>query len=282
MSVALILPQDFQPKAHLKWAIKIATARNQSLVVYDVRKSKNEVFEKVELKQESLADSGELEEILSTILEAQAADDSQAAVCQLKKVRLSQPIDAILSDLLEEKAEFLILPRHRGSKSKSADFALQRELFLQAPCTTLQLCLGSGDPLACTRVVVPTRGSRNTADAIRLATDLAESCDGQVEATYLQEDIDESAALVGERTIKKLIHRYADDEENRVSTRSLVCDDVISGIKQEANERADLLILGASYHSIVHRFFFSSITEQIVSSELVPTDNRHSPFGSLA
>lgn len=271
MSVALILPQDFQPKAYLKWAIKIAAVRDQSLVVYDVRKSKNEVFEKVELKQESLADSGELEEILSTILEAETADESQAADCQLKKVRLSQPIDAILSDLLEEKAEFLILPRHRGSKSKSADFALQRELFLQAPCTTLQLCLASGDPLACSRVVVPTRGSRNTADAIRLATDLAESCDGQVEATYLQEDIDESAALVGERTIKKLIHRYADDEENRVSTRSLVCDDVISGIKQEANERANLLILGASYHSIVHRFFFSSITEQIVSSELVPT-----------
>ncbi|MEQ8835463.1 MAG: universal stress protein, partial [Lacipirellulaceae bacterium] len=258
MSVALIIPQDFQPEFYLKWAMKISSARGQNLVVYDVRKSKKEVFETVDLGQESLSESGEVEEVAGIIQKAHTDAEPWLSDCKLKKVRLAEPVDPILADLLEVEAEFLILPRHRGSKSKSADFALQRELFLQAPCTTLQLCLGEGDPLACNRVVVPTRGSRNTADAIRLATDLAEDCDGQVEAIYLQEDVDESAALVGERTIRKLVHRYADDQEERVATRSLVCDEVISGIKDEANDRADLLILGASYHSIVHRFFFSS------------------------
>ncbi|QDS99814.1 DUF389 domain-containing protein [Adhaeretor mobilis] len=271
MSIALILPEGFQEENFLAWGMKIAASRDVALVVFDLKSSKKTSVTEVDWQAGDSQVGDSPTELTQVLREQHASAPSKPAECRLIQICGSLNSDEVLAEIQKCSPSFLVLPRHRGSKSTSADFTLQRDLFLSSACTTLQLCLGAGEPLHCKRILVPTRGSRNTAEALRLATDLAEASEGQVEALYLQEDVDESAALVGKRMIEQLVRRYADDEESRVATRSVVCDDVIAGIKKEANERSDVLVLGASYHSVVHRFLFSSITEKVVSSDILPT-----------
>ena len=282
MTVALVIPKGYQPDQYVGWASQIAASRGQPLLVIDAQTSSQEKIEQVpwgQLNQEEAENPSALTKTatenddiswpdgtISTDLPETATDDNR-----LLKIRHTNPVEPVLEELDSSSAQLLILPRHRDLKTSAADFALQRELFYKASCTTLQLCVGNRDPESCRRILVPTRGSRNTAAALRLATDLAESTGGHVDAVYFQQEIDEAAAEAGERIIGRLIDKYADDDGRRVITRSVVCDDIAKGIQDQANSTADLLILGASYHSVLHRLFFSSIREQIIAAPLQPT-----------
>lgn len=308
MTIALVLPIDYQPQHYLDWAMRIMAAQQQPLLLLDVQRSRQEKKQSINWAKVD-PDSNEQETAIARAIQtalatqnAQTSKQTNPAASSkanqpakpksseektaptaetvdeqptspqitLIQIRDQDPTTTTLQVLAENEVKLLLLPRRRGIKSNAKEFTLQQDLFFQANCTTVQLCLGEAESSASQRVMVPTRGSKNTADAIRLATDLAETNHGHVDAIYFQQDIDDAAATVGERTIQRLVDRYADDGGRRVVTQSIVCNDITAGIQSHAEKTADLLVLGASYHSIIHRYLFTSVTEQIASSEIRP------------
>ena len=303
MTVALLLPQGYQPAPLLFWAVRIASARKQPLAVLDVQQSQQTAINPIPWHNAG-KDDAENAAPFSEVIEALRAapcrdalneDDSSATAdgqrrpsddtvaCRLIEIRHEDLEDTVLTELRRLDASLLVLPRHRGVKPTAAEFELQRHLFANANCAAVQLSLSDKDAVNCDRILVPTRGSRNTADAIRLATDLAESEGGIVTALFVQPDVDAAAAEVGKRTIERLVHRFADDTEQRVATESVLSDEVPPGILEYARHESDLIILGASYHSVVHRLLFSSIAEEVISAEhrpAVAVIRPASPLGS--
>ncbi|MDC0936535.1 DUF389 domain-containing protein [Pirellulales bacterium] len=300
MTVVLLLPPGFQPRPLLAWAMRIASARKMPLAVFDVKKSSQANVEQIAwqegdaeaTKRESeliqalreLQSRGELHDgERSTTADAGTGRGESFTDCQLIEIRHDDLESAILTELHRIQANLLVLPRHRGVKHSSSEFALQRHLFANARCAAMQLSLGQEEVAECRKIVVPTRGSRNTAAAIRLATDVAEHDGGSVTALFVQGDVDVAAEEVGKRTIKRLVRRYADDTEQRVATHSVLSDDVARGILDYAEQESDLVVIGASYHSVVHRLLFSSIAEEIICSDLrqaVAVIRPASPLGS--
>ena len=54
------------------------------------------------------------------------------------------------------EATLLIIPRHASVRSRATEFEVERELFRDAPCRTLQLRPGSDSGERCGRILVPT------------------------------------------------------------------------------------------------------------------------------
>lgn len=265
---AKVDPDSNEQETAIARAIQTALATQNTLSLKQTNLAAVQPAKPKSPEPNSLENDSSEEEATPT---ADTADEQPPAPqITLIQIRDQDPVTATLQVLAESEVKLLLLPRHRGIKSNAKEFTLQQELFFQANCTTVQLCLGEVEPSSSHRVMVPTRGSKNTADAIRLATDLAETSHGHVDAIYFQQDIDDAAATVGERIIQRLVDRYADDGGRRVVTQSIVCNDITAGIQTHAEKTADLLVLGASYHSIIHRYLFTSVTEQIASSEIRP------------
>ena len=118
---------------------------------------------------------------------------------ELKEIRQPLPVKTILELLGQQDVSLLILPRQRKEKSTSPEFAIERQLFQQAPCMVVQLRVASSEkPTWHHSLLVAAGGGPHTGATLRLASRLATATDSRLTAMYVEPNVDDVAELVGQ------------------------------------------------------------------------------------
>jgi uncharacterized hydrophobic protein (TIGR00271 family) len=186
---------------------------------------------------------------------------------ELKEIRQPQPVKTILELLGQQNVSLLILPRQRKEKSTSPEFAIERQLFQQAPCMVVQLRVASSEkPIWHHSLLVAAGGGPHTGATLRLASRLATATDSRLTAMYVEPNVDDVAELVGQTILDRIVRKALKTDADRVLTKVVMSHNPTTAIEEGAKQGHDLLLLGATHHNVVHRFLFSSSSERLLNS----------------
>lgn len=182
----------------------------------------------------------------------------------VKRINGGEPGASILKQL--DGVTLLIIPRHMSVRIGGDEFEMERVLFRDAPCQTMQLRPGkdSGEKLG--RILVPAGSPDHSNLALEIASDLVAATDGEVTALFVEQEIDEVAEQVGQRILDRIVIRSLGRSPERLRKRVILQNSVIDGIRAEAATGYDLLMSSANYHGRVHRLLFHGTSEQLLTS----------------
>lgn len=304
MSVALLIPENWDVPLLVRWAVHFVRAERSDLLVLFTRrrpeKSQSEVpgrsqpeelspdFDPV--KERELA---ELQASLPPDFVWRADDffetNSQRAGHptesnpienstepslspdpevrhQTRVVRIVEgdPTPTVLAQLNE--IDLLIIPRHASVRIGADDFEMERLLFRDAPCRTMQLRPGTGTGKTIKRILVPSGNPDHTNLALEVASAIARVNDGQVTALFVEPEVDEVAELVGHRILDRIVRHSLGRNPERLRKKVVLCSNVADGIRSEVSEGYDLVLSSANYHGRVHRLLFHGISEQLLTT----------------
>jgi len=297
MTIAIVLGGVSATRSQLAWAARFALADNEDLLVLDVAQSKSE-NEVRTIQPGSEPGNADLAEAIGQLAEngfqwvakLSAEHESNpepnlpaspeqkpagepglasqtARHVQWQEIRHSQPLQAILERLDQQDVSLLILPRQRDEKSTSPEFALERQLFREAPCQVVQLRVSSQENSAWHgSLLVAAGGGPHTSATLQLASRLAAATDSQLTAMYVEPDVDDVAELVGQTILERIVRRALKSAADQVRTEVVIGHDPAAAIGQMAAQGHDLLLLGATHHNVVHRLLFSSLSERLLGS----------------
>ena len=291
-AVGVLIPPNFDYGPLLRWAARFARARKSGIVLLRIgRRSGNKGTKAISLADDQQrADEQRLVDNLRPLEELgfrwhsarlhsdslvkpnsetnEHGEETLVEVLPISGVSISTEgaTQHVLSQLDEQDVQLLILPRPTGIKASEERYSLQRTLLKEATCEAMQLCIRGNKSATCDSVLVPAGGGEMSRTAMLLANDLAETCDGQLTALYVEPNIDEFALQAGQKIIRRNVERTLGSENQNVSSHVVLNDDVARGIAAVQDE-FDLVLLGERYRGQVHHLLFSSISEQLLSSD---------------
>ena len=278
MTVALVLPDKWDPAALIPWSARFAEARDENLLILATQRRASEtqtvVFKQpadvedaalrtaiAQLSERFFWDSGDNEENHE---ESEASDDSPTRSLRVLLVKQANPALGVLA-AIDSSVRLLIVPRRPTDKTRSPEFEMERKLFLGAPCATLQLRLGD-DQNARQTILVAAGGGEATVGALTLAAKVAKQTEGgAVKAVFVEPRLDDVAELVGERMVKRIVSRVDKQIADVITTHVVVDDNLHKGIVRAREWGCDLLILGVERRGLVRRLFASSVSERLIS-----------------
>ena len=205
-------------------------------------------------------------------LEQLTASTLWAGVGSLQVVRIDERGAAgnMIAAVERLGVDRLVVTRDRGEKNDATGFALGSQLFRDLPCEVIQLCVGDTNGERCERVLVGTGRGEATADALLLATQLVSSADGQVTAIHVEPEVDDISAALARRTAERIVADHVGQSRGRVEVHVVTGTEVAQGLR-DVWEAYDLLLLGATHHSVLHRWLFSSVSERLIAQHGGPT-----------
>ena len=304
MSVALLIPENWDVRLLVRWAVHFARAERSDLIVLFTRRRPEKT--QSELNRKSLIEelspdfdpqkAPELADLRSTLpldfvwqsaagsqdsshhpddLTPPEADQNTGLSSsssdpdvkhQTRAVRIvdSDPTPAVLDQL--NNVDLLIIPRHASVRIGADDFQMERLLFRDAPCRAMQLRPGSDTGETVQRILVPSGNAEHTNLALELASAIAKINDGQVIALFVEQEVDEVAELVGHRRLDRIVTQSLGRNPERLRKKVVLCNNVIDGIRSEVSEGYDLVLSSANYHGRVHRLLFHGISEQLLTT----------------
>jgi uncharacterized hydrophobic protein (TIGR00271 family) len=290
MTIAIVLGGVTEYQSLLAWAARFALAGSEDLLVLEVAKSKS-VDEVRTIKPGSeprnadlaksigqLAENGfqwvgqlsdQPEQTPDEVPDAVPAEDSQnVRQVQWQEIRHPHPVGVVLELLDKENVSLLILPRQQKEKSTSPEFAIERQLFREAPCLVVQLRVASLEqtPVWHRSLLVAAGGGPHTSATLQLASRLAKATDSQLTAMYVEPNVDDVARHVGQAILDRIVRRALKSDAEQVRTEVVISHDPTAAISDMAEQGHDLLLLGATHHNVVHRLLFSSLSERLLSS----------------
>jgi uncharacterized hydrophobic protein (TIGR00271 family) len=284
MSVALLIPENWDTGLLVRWAVHFARAERTDLLILFVRRraehdDSQHLYPDADAAKESAtaAIASALPEDFVWLTEdhpdLKTADEDRndrapRHLVRVLRITHSKPTKAILNELGD--VTLLIVPRHASVRSRATEFEVERELFRDAPCRTLQLRPGSHSGERCERILVPTGSAQHSHLALELAAELTEVYGGEFTALFVEPEVDEVAELVGHRILDRIIRRALGNKNERLRKKVVLADDVAAGIRSVAEDSFDLIITSADYHGRVHRFLFRGVTEQLISAQDTP------------
>ena len=260
-----ILVQKSDTRATLNWAARFARAASGELVVFYLARE-CEGFHRTPIEA---LDNLKLRNAASAIAtELQPAPDGNPV--QLYAVSQQAPERFILQAITDLQIGRLMLLRGRGVKTSSPEFEVEQALFRDAGCEVIKLSIGESNGDRCDKILVGVGLGPSTHAALQLATALAANADGRVTALYVEPDKADLAVDVARRTTERIVADAVRVHRDRVEVELAVGVDVIRGLRA-ASKGCDLLILGASHHSVIHRWLFSSVSEKLIAQHDGPT-----------
>jgi uncharacterized hydrophobic protein (TIGR00271 family) len=220
---------------------------------------------KQETKQET---KQEADDVSNEASNAIPTEDSQFKLqVELKEIRQLNPVETILELIAQQNVSLLILPRKRNEKSTSPEFAIERQLFRQAPCMVVQLQVANTEkPVWRQSLLVAAGGGPHTGATLRLAFRLATVTDSRLTAMYVEPNVDDVAELVGQTILDRIVRKALRADADRVLTKVVMSHNPTAAIDAMAKQGHDLLLLSATHHNVVHRFLFSSSSERLLNS----------------
>ena len=298
MSIALLIPENWDVPSLTRWAVHFARAERSDLLVFFVRKrvDSSEVEElspdfdeKKEVILRQFADhlpddfSWQEHDYLSNSDEPEPtpqdatshdespdidnSDDTRLTITHrvfAKRINGGDVGANVLKQLTG--VTLLIIPRHMSVRIGADEFAMERVLFRDAPCRTMQLRPGSVGGGRLARILVPAGSPDHSNLALRIASELAKSTQAEVTALFVEREIDEVAEQVGLRILDRIVNRSLGRTPEYLRKKVVLQNNIIEGIRSEANNDYDLVLSSANYHGRVHRLLFHGTSEQLLTT----------------
>ncbi|MCA9261527.1 MAG: DUF389 domain-containing protein, partial [Planctomycetales bacterium] len=302
MAIGVLLRDAAIRPAVLSWALRFARAYDEPLVVWRVRGGPREAWDKrfiaigdepyhglnalwQALRAGEGADAPSSgpdglpanDDIFRDVdgLANHAVDDPiveatlSEVAAEIRQIRHGRPIALLLEEIQKRKIRLLILPRHADTDVQSSAFATERELVRSAPCDVMQLRPSAESTPMHGTILACVGGDNRCGNFLEVGASLAAAETSQLTAIYIQPNISPEARHVGERILTKRISRILGRRAANVETKVCVDDSVFDAIQNESTSY-DLVLLGGSHHSAVHRFLFSSLTDRCLRARSGP------------
>ena len=287
MSIGIVLSEAADvPLAH--WASLLARARREGLVLLWTS-ARRRTADRESTKQQGTIPS-ELESICEALVsdhfyllvdgengadadqgEPTETDELPRLPLEIVSLRTAEKAVAIQNEVAGLDITLLILPRDAQLKSSSPEFAVHRHLLSHVPCEVMLLTPGQSDAGNCRSILSPVGEGPHSINGLRVAREIAQVTDAQLVALYVEPEVDEVAAQVGQRILARRVTRALGSADQSIEQRVVLANDALVGIQNVVDGTQDLMVLGMRHHGIVHRFFFQGLSERIVQANPGPT-----------
>lgn len=265
-SLAVLLGPGLPVAVQMRWAARLAAARNLNLLVLHGMEGRDERVSEVSLEEPPKGEaSGVIHELRGFIDESPglsayrreilAASDDAVETAPALQVRLmlvySENLASFRRMVLELLRDDDVVLATRASEKTSdiSDIDLVRErrfFFRYAPCE-LVLCHGLKANTAFRRVLVATDSGNSGRAALRLGADLASANDGAMTALHVNPNIGVDAEHVGERRLQRNLDRNLGSDHPEIARRIVISDqltDAIRGVWDEGQH--DIVLVGST------------------------------------
>ncbi|MFT5525922.1 MAG: putative hydrophobic protein (TIGR00271 family) [Pirellulaceae bacterium] len=279
MTTAILITDTWEIASCLPWAARIARARGEELLVMHPSQRTGKTNKTVFVNSENAPSDGDsaltaVGKAVHGFLDKGAdflwpheknAGAADATPVQMVEILCETAHAAVLEHLNDNPVSLLILPRHISERGLDAETELERQLFADAPCETIQLRPAESNEINLDRILVPSSGGAPSHNALNLAVTLARMNAGEVTALYVERNVDAVSELVGERIIDRIVRSAVRSKEREsVVTKAIVSAAVPVGI-EKASAGHGLVILGAGRTGVVRRWLKRSVTEEVMS-----------------
>lgn len=277
MTVAVLIGTIAEAPQLLRWALRVASARQTELLILQTEEDKGNprVSEiSVDDDSEGQKPSPLLNIIRETINEPEAhairsnktiEDTSQNPSLKLK-ILYGKPLAVLVAEIAASEIEILIVSHQEPIPDHEAQTALERQLFKHAPCEILLLRPGQHSGALCNDILVPCATGAHCQMALRLAQAMANTADRKVTALFVEPEVGIDARLVGQSILGGLVNKALGKDTERVNQKVVVANKIEKGIAAASDENYDLVLVGASKQSELHRMLFGSVPEALVRS----------------
>ncbi len=286
MSIAILIPDKWEPTTLVQWSAMFARAKGEDLLIIRAKRRKNPQQRRsqprnIETDESPLAVA--LREYASdfTVVDLRTKNQVTDVAAKasrnvadrpprlfVKEIDYADLVPGVLKEIRARRVKQLIVPRQRGVRTGEEDYAAERQLFLDAPCETLQLRPGKSAGCEIGSVLVATNGGKSTKNTLHVAA--AFVTDNQQNVTAL---LVESAEATPPRTLKKqnkIIDRSVRRSlkaNTQIVTRDTIADeDVPRGVCSYAAAFGhEVVVVGAGRHFFEERRVPTSVPERLLS-----------------
>ena len=121
-------------------------------------------------------------------------------------------------------------------------------------------------PAKLSHIIVPTSGGPNTAHALTFLLPLTNQV--KVTAVYIAPEHLQNEQALGHARLRQLMQFV--DAGDKIETKVITADSVITGITELAREDCDLVMIGASQESSINKVLFGDIPAAVVRQSHTP------------
>jgi uncharacterized hydrophobic protein (TIGR00271 family) len=285
MSIAILIPDKWEPTALVQWSAMFARAKGDDLLIIcansrkDPQRGRNQPLE-YETGRSPLAVALRQHASDFTVVDHRAKNHGEPDAAKIPRtvadrlpllfvmeVDYSDLVPSVLKEIRERRIRQLIVPRQRGVCTSEEDFVRERQLFLEAPCETLQLRPGESAGCEIGSVLVATSGSKDIKSSLHVAAAFVNDNHQNVTALFVEQPAVTPRTIVRknkeiERSLRRSLKANA-----QCITRDMVADeDVPRGLRSYAIERGhEVVVVGAGRHFVDERRLPTSVPEKLLS-----------------
>ena len=290
MSIAIVIPESWEPSELVRWSATIARAKQDDLLIVRARRLSGRRDRRrsplnVAHDRSPLALAIREHGCDFTVVDLDAqkdfklprkkrrdAEDSQRFLC-VKRLSYSALIEGVLEQIRPLRVRQLIIPRPPGVRISEYEFAEQRRLFQEVPCETLQLRPGTRADADRGSILIATSGSKHAAPALHLGATFASDEARELTALYVEERrTPERRRNSGKRNVEKSVRKSLKTKADLVRRDTVVHEDVPGGVRSYATEMGHgLVILGAGARLPEQRRAATSVAERLMADLDEPT-----------
>ncbi len=285
-SIGVLLGPDLAIELQLRWAIRLAEARQMDLLIYQqVDRQDGEIVER-NLTDEADGDGAAGVREISEVIEAyphlragrreaeESDDDPETIHLRCKQIPLKSLTSfrqLLLADVQKEKLPLMTAARNEMNTT-DPDYIKERRLFLRfAPCEVV-FCFGLHAESRFEKILVGISSGSHGSSAMRLGRDLATESKTPLTAARVNPSIGPDSEGVGQRRLEALLKKSFGPDLSELRRRVVVDDQTARGLRQLwEKERFDLVVLGASRLGLLGSHIGAGVGAKLSRGETRPT-----------
>ncbi|MCA8923507.1 MAG: DUF389 domain-containing protein [Planctomycetes bacterium] len=173
-----------------------------------------------------------------------------------------------LAELKRRHADLTVIGYHEGVRGEETGTTLSGQALEVLPGEVLILRASGESGQRCNSILLPTSGGPHAAVALRLAHDVAKRSGGRLVPLYVEPEFGELSEAAGHVALERALKAAKlTVDVDHVTPRVVVADKPQHGITQAAREGHDLVIVGASDTTKLHRALFGTVPERVLREE---------------
>lgn len=283
MSVAIVIPESWEPSKLILWSTTIARAKNEDLLIFWPKRQ----VSRRKRKQASAAAGTDASPFAAAIrehardftvrdLDAESHGENAASAVRradseeqcifLRQMNHANLVKGVLKEIKDLRVNTLIVPRRHGVRFAGDEFAAERELLSEAPCETMQLLPGQAEGDEHGSILVASSGSKNASPALDFGAKLAASQATEVTALYVEQEDAPTAQSDGQEIVERFVRTSLGEQNKIVKLAAVVDKDVSKGLSSYAAAKGHhLIVVGGGGHRAVDRPSRARVSEQILA-----------------
>lgn len=300
--LATLLGPELSVALQLDWAVRLATARKQDLLILQRVESHDERVDEVSLNEPPEGEAASVIYKIRLMIEtfpeqlhagprenADTAEEQEAEEPHIVHVRFKRIYftslpslrRAVLTELDNNDVKSFTQAREQITDMSDVDLIRERRFFLSYIRCEVVLCLGMQPEQALSRILVATTPGPDGRAALQLGAQLAASTSGTLTALHVNPNVGVLAKEVGTRRLEAQIKKALGKGQPSVKSRVVVDDQVQQGIRQVWDEgNHDVVLVGVPGSQIEGSLVpkFGKDVTVVIVSPASPFANRYKQF----